>query len=61
MEKYSVKQSPAKVSSSKARTECPKCGYNLAGLNTSYVKHCPRCGTEPWESKDGQPGGPVRR
>jgi len=55
MEKYGVVQDDKKTGEKTASgTElCPKCGSEIKG-GKSVQKHCPNCGTEPWEKKDGR-------
>lgn len=55
MEKYGVdvETEEAKIASEKAKPACPSCGHALAPSAASNVPICPRCGTEPFEPREG--------
>jgi hypothetical protein len=49
MDKYGVvtKEPLTKEGSKNTRQQCPHCG----ALLTDSARHCPECGTKPWEPK----------
>lgn len=53
MDKYGVvlDDENEKIANLKGRP-CPQCGSNKVNYN-GLTPHCPQCGTEPWEKRDG--------
>jgi ribosomal protein L37AE/L43A len=53
MDKYGVEtdDSTEKVASDTGRRTCPRCGSPLMNEKKTNVSKCPKCGTEPFESK----------
>lgn len=49
MEKYGVQEDEDKTKTASANDRCPKCGEKLTQEGTVNVKHCPSCGTLPFE------------
>jgi predicted nucleic acid-binding Zn-ribbon protein len=50
MEKYGVTEEPGDDKTADDREEtCPKCGSVLSDIQQTGVRHCPKCGTEPFE------------
>jgi NADH pyrophosphatase NudC (nudix superfamily) len=49
MEKYGVQEDEDKAKTASTNNRCPKCGEELTQEGTINVRHCPSCGTLPFE------------
>lgn len=60
MDKYGVVTEEGDLTKQGSTDErCPNCGGKIEVHGK--VKMCPRCGTKPFEGKDGQKAGKERR
>lgn len=50
MEKHGVQKDEDKVKTASAQTgTCPGCGGALTKEGDTFLEHCPKCGTRPFE------------
>ena len=50
MEKHGVQKDESKTKTASAQAgTCPGCGGTLTKEGDSFIEHCPKCGTKPFE------------